>query len=87
MGPILATANNDQHALNESEAHDNNDYNSAEEEFGEDMLEDTVFVELNVTHHLHRYLPDDTCNPESMEEDGKFPEEFVWTYQDLLQKG
>jgi hypothetical protein len=87
MGPILATAHNDQHTLNENEAHDNDDYDSAEEQIGEEMLDDTGSGELNAAHHLYGYLPDDTYNPESMEEDGTYPEDFIWTYQDLPPKG
>ena len=51
------------------------------------MLDDTVSMEFNATHHLHGYLPDDTYNPESMKEDGTYPEEFVWTYHDLPPEG
>jgi len=51
------------------------------------MLDYTVCVELNATHRLHGYLPDDTYNPECMEEDGTCPEVFVQTYQDLPPEG
>ena len=46
---------------------DNDDkYNSEEEKFGEDNLEDIIEIGLREYGCLHGYLPDDGYNPSSM---------------------
>ena len=65
----------------------NEEYESDEERFGEEFMDDTVFEQLDNNHCLYRYVPDEGYNPHSMEEDGTYPEELTWTYKDLPEEG
>jgi hypothetical protein len=65
----------------------NEEYDSEEEQFGEDVIDNTVFEPLDNNHRLYGYVPDEGYNPHSMEEDGTYPEEFTWTYEDPPEDG
>ncbi len=86
MAPVLGHSNtNYSHSTSGEQQHD--EYESEEERFGEDMLVDNDCEELDNIHRLYGYLPDEGYNPTSMEEDGNYPEELTWTYEDLPAEG
>ena len=87
MAPVLR--NSDQSTNNSTidGEHQNEEYDSEEERFGEDFIDDTVFESLDNNHRLYGYVPDEGYNPHSMEEDGSYPEELTWTYEDPPDRG
>ena len=63
------------------------EYQSDEEQFGEEFIKDTGCELLENGHHLYGYIPDEGYNPHSMEEDGTYPEQLIWTYDNLPEEG
>ena len=50
----------------------------------DDDPEEINFVCCTEEDILHGYLPDSTYNPESMEEDGVYPQEMNWSCLDVV---
>ena len=66
---------------------ENEEYDSEEEKFGEEFIEDTGCDKLQNKHCLHGYLPDKGYDVERMEEGGDYLEKLTWSYEDFQQKG
>jgi hypothetical protein len=63
---------------------DDRDEEQGQDDKGEDAKE-IQFSELTLEDMLYGYLPDKSCNPMEMEEDGHYSEEFQFnrTYEDV----
>ena len=87
MALVLGNICHDTSNVHHKNTEENEAYNSYEESYREEFIEDTDVDELGNNHHLHEYLPDEGYNPESMEEDGYYPEKLTWSYEDLPTEG
>ena len=53
----------------------------------DDIIDSAMNMDLNENDLLYGYLPDDNYNPANMEEDGTYPEELHFTYEDIPPEG
>jgi hypothetical protein len=90
MAPVLGNtfidSSNDPHN-NMQCVEENEGYDSDEERYGEEFVDDNEGEELGNNDRLHGYLPDGNYVAESTEEDGRYPEELTWSYEDLPTEG
>jgi len=87
MAPVLGNIFDDTSNVPNNITKENETYDSDEECYGEEFIEDNDVDELGNNHHLHGYLPDEGYNPECMEEDGDYPEKLKRSYEDLPAEG
>ena len=66
---------------------ENEAYDSEEEKYGEEFVDDNEGDEMGNNDCRHGYLPDEGYVPENMEEDGCYPEKLAWSYKDLPTEG
>ncbi len=95
MSPVFATtspirinnmsrATDDRESSSESESEDEELHGS---QSSDDVLIENATNELNADDLLYGYLPDETYDPTSMEEDGAYPEELHFTYENVPPEG
>ena len=53
----------------------------------DDIIDSAMNMDLNENDLLYGYLPDESYNPSSMEEDGAYSEELQFTYEDIPPEG
>jgi len=87
MAPVLCNADQPTNNSTIERERDNEEYDSEDDRFREEFIDETACEPLDNNHHLYGYVPDEGYNPHSMEEDGTYPEEFTWTYEDPPEDG